>query len=170
MPDFPNLRVFDLEGELPAILYQAMDLERGAYRFYSAVLEQHREKAFARAMDLLARAEEGHAMLIYQFWSRGQQDPVPFAQLYEALPGNIIESGQTVDSMMSSLAHLSDDPCLDIVEMSLAIESAAYDLYRNMAHRFSGSDMEEPFLAIAQAEKEHMRIAAEALAFCESTV
>jgi len=28
--------------------------------------------------------------------------------------------------------------------------------------------MEEAFLSIAQAEKEHMRIAAEALAFCRS--
>jgi sulfur-carrier protein adenylyltransferase/sulfurtransferase len=51
--------------------------------------------------------------------------------------------------------------------MSLSIEFAAYDLYRSMAHRFSGTPVEGPFLAIAQAEKEHMRIASEALQFCE---
>jgi rubrerythrin len=36
-----------------------------------------------------------------------------------------------------------------------------------MARRFSGTAVEESFLAIAQAEKEHMRIASEALQFCK---
>jgi len=144
-----------------------MNLERGAWRFYTAVLERHSEAAFARPIDLLARAEEGHARLLYKFWVAGQTDPSSFEEMYGAMSGDILEGGQDVDSMVESLAHLSEDPCLDIIEMSLSIEFAAYDLYRSMANRFSGTAVEEPFLTIAQAEKEHMRIVSEALQFCE---
>jgi len=144
-----------------------MNLERGAWRFYTAVLKRHSEAAFARSLDLLARAEEGHARLLYTFWAAEQTDPAPFEEVYEDMPGDIVEGGQEVDAMVDSLDYLSDDPCIDIIEMSLSIEYAAYDLYRSMGHRFGGTAVEEPFLAIAQAEKEHMRIASEALQYCE---
>lgn len=170
MPDLPKLKVFDTGSasfSLADFLYIGMNLERGAWRFYSAVLKLHFDATFAGPIDLLARAEEGHARLLYKFWAAEQVDPPPFNEVYEAMSGDIVEGGQDVDSLVKRLAHLSDYPCIDIIEMSLSIEFAAYDLYRSMAHRFSSTPVEEPFLAIAQAEKEHMRIASEALQFCE---
>jgi rubrerythrin len=167
--DQPRLKVFTAHsspGELADFLYTGMDLERGAWRFYSAVLKRHAEAAFAAPIDLLARAEEGHARLLYRFWAVEQVDPPPFEEVYGSMAGDIVEGGQDVASLLDNLARLADDPCLDIIEMALGIEFAAYDLYRSMAHRFSGTTVEEPFLAIAQAEKEHMRIASEALPFC----
>jgi rubrerythrin len=166
----PKLKVFDTTsatGSLSDFLYTGMNLERGAWHFYTAVLKQHPEASFARSIDLLARAEEGHARLLYRYWAAEQADPEPFEEVYGAMAGDIVEGGQDVVSMVETLAHLSDDPCLDIIEMSLGIEFSAYDLYRAMARRFSGTAVEESFLAIAQAEKEHMRIASEALQFCE---
>ena len=165
----PRLKVFaeNLSGaSLVDLLYTGMNLERGAWRFYTAVLERHAGAAFAGPVDLLARAEEGHARLLYTFWAAEQEDPLPFEEVYGAMPGDIVEGGQEVDAMVERLARLSDEPCLDIIEMAIAIEFSAYDLYRSMAHRLSGTEMEQPFLAIAQAEKEHMRIAAEALQYC----
>ncbi len=144
-----------------------MNLERGAWRFYTAVLKRHFEAAFVAPIELLARAEEGHARLLYRFWAAEQENPPSFDEVYGAMDGDIVEGGQNVDSLVQRLMHLSDSPCIDVIEMSLSIEFAAYDLYRSMAHRFSGTEVEEPFLAIAQAEKEHMRIASEALQFCE---
>lgn len=170
LPDRPKLKVFDTGSasfSLSDFLYIGMNLEKGAWRFYSAVLKRHFEAAFTSPIDLLARAEEGHARLLYKFWASEQVDPPPFDKVYEAMPGDIVEGGQDVDSLVERLTHLSDDPCIDVIEMSLSIEFAAYDLYRSMAHRFSGTPVEGPFLAIAQAEKEHMRIASEALQFCE---
>jgi rubrerythrin len=52
--------------------------------------------------------------------------------------------------------------------MAISIEYAAYDLYRNMADFFKDDTLRDAFLSIAQAEKEHMRIAAEALGCCRS--
>ena len=170
LKDQPRLKVFEthaLAGGLTDFLYTGMDLERGAWRFYSAVLAQHTEAAFAGPIDLLARAEEGHARLLYRFWAAEQVDPPPFAEVYGNMAGDIVEGGQDLSSMLDALFRLADDPCLDIIEMAIGIECAAYDLYRSMAHRFTGTPMERPFLAIAQAEKEHMRIASEALQYCE---
>ncbi len=168
--DLPRLKVFDVNSptkDLADFLYTAMNLERGAWRFYSAVLARHAEAPFARPIDLLARAEEGHARLLYTFWAAEKEDAPSFAEMYENMDGDIVEGGQKVSDMVEALLRLSDDPCLNIIEMALGIEFAAYDLYRAMAHRYSGTPVEEPFLAIAQAEKEHMRIASEALQFCE---
>ena len=168
MPEFPKITTFPLQGRAEDILYRAMDLEKGAYIFYSQVLARHREEEFARFIDLLARAEEGHARLIYHYYQQECPRAEPFAELYDSLPGEVLEGGQSSLAMQQFLDGEHDDPCLDIVEMAVAIEYAAYDLYRNMADYFAGGPMEEAFLAIAQAEKEHMRIGAEALAFCHS--
>ncbi len=170
VPNVPRFKIFDVPaagGSLADLLLIGMDLERGASNFYSAVLKQHPEAAFARPIELLARAEEGHARILYSFWAKEQDAPQNFSAVYEALNGDIVEGGQRVEELVGRLGEFSGDVCLDIVEMALDIEFAAYDLYRAMAHRFVKTVMEEPFLAIAQAEKEHMRIASEALRFCE---
>ncbi len=148
-----------------------MDLERGAYLFYMEVLALYKDEEFSRFIDLLARAEEGHARLIYQFYQQEvvqqQEIPQPFTELYAALPGEVMEGGQSLAAMKAMLGGLSDTPCIDILEMTISIEYAAYDLYRNMADHFKDTKMEEVFLSIAQAEKEHMRIASEALGVCK---
>lgn len=168
--DLPKLKVFTADStvtELTDFLYIGMNLERGTWRFYSTILEKHPEAAFAQPIDLLARAEEGHARLLYKFWAAEQKNPASFEEVYSNMSGDIVEGGQDVVSMVAALSNLSDEPCLDIIEMSLSIEFAAYDLYRSMANRYRGTSVEEPFLAIAQAEKQHMRIASEALQYCE---
>ncbi len=167
MPDFPRLRAFPLLGSAAEIFYQAMDMERGAYHFYREVLARHSEAAFARFMGMLARAEEGHARLIYGYYLQEVPDAPPFAQLYASLPGEVLEGGRSLSAMRDLLDKREHATCIDIVELAISIEYAAYDLYRNMADYFQGTRREEAFLDIAQAEKEHMRIAAEALACCE---
>ena len=166
VPDFPRLRAFPLLGTNAEIFYQAMDMERGAYHFYREILARHREAAFARFIDILARAEEGHARIIYDHYIEEVDDAPPFARLYESLPGEVLEGGQSLSTMRRLLDSSDRTGCVDIVELAISIEYAAYDLYRNMADYFRGTRREEAFLDIAQAEKEHMRIAAEALACC----
>lgn len=165
--DFPKLRVFSLHGKPADIYYQAMDLERGAYHFYTEVLARHPEKGFAHSIDLLARAEEGHARLIYDWYKKACPQAPPFAELYNSLPGNVLEGGKGIEEMKKLLDRPGEDPCLDIIEMAIDIEFTAYDLYRAMADFFSETELQQCFLSIAQAEKEHMRIAAEALTSCQ---
>ena len=53
---------------------------------------------------------------------------------------------------------------IPILEYSLSIEYRAYDLYRNMAERATDGSARDNLLAIAQAEKTHMRQLTEAIA------
>jgi rubrerythrin len=55
---------------------------------------------------------------------------------------------------------------LALIEMALQIEYTAYDLYRTMADRTPAPDAREAFLAIAQAEKAHMRSLINAIENC----
>jgi rubrerythrin len=54
------------------------------------------------------------------------------------------------------------------MEMVLVVEYAAYDLCRNLAHRFQGQPLAQVFNAIAEMEKEHIQLAAKGLALCEA--
>jgi sulfur-carrier protein adenylyltransferase/sulfurtransferase len=167
LPDTPNLKVFDLSGSEQEILLQAMDLERGAERFYAALNKRYAAVAWAQNLAILAGAEEAHARTIYRFWAERQSDPPNFETVYAGLGGDIVEGGFSGAALVAMLEKYPMEPCRATLEMALTIEYSAYDLSRNMAHRFRNQPLEAAFNAIAEAEKEHMRIAAQALSFCQ---
>ena len=168
LPAIPNLKVYDLEGTAQEILYRAMDLEKGADRFYTALRERYQAVDWAGSLTGLAGAEEAHAQLIYQQWAKGEANPPTFERLYASLAGDIVEGGYTCAALLASLEEQPLEPCRATLEMALTVEYSAYDLSRNIAHRLQGTPLEAMFNAIAEEEKAHMRLAAEALRFCPS--
>ena len=166
LSDFPRVQVFQAEEARDDPLMQAMDLEKGAYRYYRKILATQDQADFTPAIRELAQAEEGHARLIYAFWKRTQSDPPAFGDLFQRLPGEILESGEPLQEVLDRLAAVASERCLNILELSLEIEYRAYDLYRNMAESETDPERRDGFLAIAQAEKKHMRMLGHALAAC----
>lgn len=166
LPGQPNLKVFDFSATDQELLLRAMDLERGAERFYTALRQRYGSIAWAQSLAALASAEEAHARMIYRFWAAGQTAPSAFAAVYAGLAGDVVEDGTASAVLVAQLEAQPFEPCRATLEMALTIEYAAYDLYRTMAHRFQGQAMEPVFLALAEAEKAHMRIVAEGLALC----
>jgi len=164
LPNFPDLKVFDLSGSDREILLRAMDLERGAAGFYTALRRRYGTAPWVERLAGLAEAEEAHARMIYRFWVEGQAEPPPFATVYAGLAGDIVEGGFASDALVAFLEEQPMAPCRATLEMALTIEYAAYDLCRALAHRYRGQSMAAVFNAIAEAEKEHMRLAAHALA------
>ncbi len=168
LPATPNLKVIDLSVSDQEILMQAMDLERGAERFYTAIRQRYGSIPWAGSLASLAGAEEAHARMIYRFWAEGQADPPSFETVYSGLNGDIVEGGYSCAALVAMLEQQPLEPCRTTLEMALTIEYSAYDLSRNIAHRFQGQPMEAMFNAIAEAEKEHIRLAAHGLALCEA--
>jgi len=162
----PSLKSFDLSGTDQDLLFRAMDLERGAERFYLALRQRYGNIPWANSLAALAGAEEAHARMIYRFWAEGQADPPPFAAVYTALAGEVVEGGASSAVLVAMLEQQPLEPCRATLEMALTIEYAAYDLARAMAHRFQGGPLAEVFLAIAEMEKEHIQLAAKGLALC----
>ncbi len=164
LSDFPRIQAFDVEGAAGDVLRTAMNLEKGAWRYYRQILQTSGPEDFAPVIRELSQAEEGHARMIYAFWKKHQVDPPAFETLFEELEGEILESGEPLETAFDRLTAITADRGLNVLELALEIEYRAYDLYRNIAERESDARRRDTLLTIAQAEKKHMRMIGRALA------
>jgi rubrerythrin len=143
-----------------------MDLEKGAWRFYSEVAARHGDAPFTPFFDTLSKAEIGHAKAVYRFWQAAVPDATPFEALYDSLRGDVLEGGIDVSEAIAGIEAIDDPPGIGLVEWAMHIEQSAYDLYRNAAERVSDESAKTVFLTIAQAEKVHMRTLVKAIKAC----
>ncbi len=163
---YPKVEIFDKDRELDKLLAAAMNLEKGAWRFYRYAREKFNDHPVSQLLEQISIAEKGHAALIYRFCGKFAAGPPPFEQFYQRLAGNILEGGLSFDEACGRLQTAHKPVCKGIIDLALSIEFTAYDLYRVMAERTGNSRTREAFLAIAQAEKGHMRALARAIKQC----
>ena len=166
LPGFPRLDLFAGDDHPAQRLMRALDLGKGAWRFYSFMYDRFKTKPFADVLEQLSKAEEAHARVVYGFWKTTQPDPQPFQVLYDQLEGDILEGGQPLARVLADVDQWVGNPCLNLMELALNIEYAAYDLYRNLAESDGQKKAREAFLTIAQAEKGHLRSLVKAVALC----
>ncbi|CAB5115752.1 hypothetical protein D3OALGA1CA_2258 [Olavius algarvensis associated proteobacterium Delta 3] len=164
--DYPKVQVFSAGAKLHDLLYTAMDLEKGAQQFYTAVRDQTADANQRETFDTLSRAEIGHARMIYTFWEKTEEKPPVFDTLFAALNGEILEGGTALVDAFQRIAVIPQPGCIPLIELALDIEYAAYDLYRAMADNSEAEEIREAFLSLAQAEKKHMRVLIDAVAGC----
>ncbi|MCG8551606.1 MAG: sulfurtransferase [Desulfobacterales bacterium] len=155
---FPRLRVFDGQAGDARLLYQAMELEKAAERFYEIILSFIPDEKFKEPIEQLAKAEIAHARTIYSYWKQIVENPQPFEELYGSLKGDILENGQPLAEVTTALYEKNKIAWTDIIEIALSIEIQAYDLYRTMADRQGQGGAQDAFLSIAQMEKAHMKL------------
>lgn len=166
LPGFPRVKVFDKTAGHDALLMTAMDLEKGAFRFYGHLRDNWPEASFSKTVADLALAETAHAQAIYRFWRQTVSNPPTFEDLFEDLRGDILEGGESLAEVMDRVRNAGDNPCMVVLETALSIEYAAYDLYRTMAEQVESDDVRQAFLSISQAEKAHMRKLTAAISDC----
>ncbi len=155
---FPKIQVFDKTKGPVELLLTAMDLEKGAWRFYTYILKNFEVDPIIPTLEQLSKAEIAHARTVYGFWEKAASTPIAFDQLYEGLKGEILEGGESLLEVMGYLKNIEENPCLQILELALHMEYAAFDLYKTMADHAKDQTIRDSFLAIAQAEKSHMRM------------
>lgn len=165
---FPKVKVFASTGSFEDLLFTAMDMERGAERFYRHMRDQYADYPFAKTFEQLSKVETAHARILYDVYRKtAAEKPEPFDTLYEKLEGEILEGGERLHEMLSRLEAIDSHVCASLMEIALNIEYAAYDLYRTAAaDHVESREAADLFLDIAQAEKTHMRMIAKALADC----
>ena len=167
LADFPRVQVLDRGATSQDLLRIAMDLEKGAGRFYEQMADSAAGASFAATFADLAAAERGHARLVYKFWAAMSEDPQPFETIYGELAGEILEGGQSLDEACRKIAGAaSERACPAMMELALDVEYAAFDLYRVAAEQADTGEAKEAFMAIAQAEKAHMKSLIRALDRC----
>lgn len=163
--DMPHIAHFDGMGTIRDLLCKAMELEKGAFLFYSALLERFGDYNFAKDLGPLAKAETAHARMLHGFIVSSDKDfETNFDSVFESLKGDIIEGGLKFGELMRRFESLAErDLCLQVMETALDIEFAAYDLYRVMAEQAADKDAREAFLSLSQAEKGHMKVITKAI-------
>lgn len=163
---FPRVRIFKDSDSPVALLRTAMDLEKGALNFYLQVHERYSDQSWNTVFADLARAERGHAGIVYGFLRQMEPLDQGFEAVFDRLPGNVLEGGMTLEDALQRVAGMKGRICMHLIELALEIEYRAYDLYRAMADRVDKAHAREAFLAIAQAEKGHMRSLAGSIECC----
>ena len=166
-PEYPRIRIFQASGTLDEKLETAMNLEKGALNFYSFVSDRHAAQPWAEVFAKLAQAEIAHARMVYNFRQRGKKTTGDsFEDCFAGLSGDILEGGMTLQGAVGKAVEAKGRICLKLIDLALQIEYAAFDLYRTMAGQAADSDSHEAFIAIAQAEKAHMRELVKAIGSC----
>ena len=165
--DYPNVQVFNWQAAPSEMLMTAMNLEKGALNFYTHVGDKFSEQPWVEIFSNLAKAEMGHARIVYKFWRQIETGGDEFDVIFEGLTGEVLEGGMKFSEAIESLTKIQGRVCLRLIEIALKIEFAAFDLYRAMADRVSALDAQEAFISLAQAEKAHMRALTRALDKCD---
>jgi rubrerythrin len=152
----PRWHLFDTVATTAQRLHLAMDLERGAERFYQFVAKRYAAAPFSATFARLAKAEVAHARTIHRFWQTEADEPADFESVYTGLQGEVLEGGEAMESALDKVRRMGEGACLPLVELALGIEYAAYDLYRTLADNGQDPGVAEAFMQLAQAEKAHM--------------
>jgi rubrerythrin/rhodanese-related sulfurtransferase len=156
LPDFPRLEALDFSGTAPELLRQALGMEKGAQRLYDALLPHFEGTKVHPVIEELARAEVGHGRIVYSALSAlPGESPEPFEKLFEELPGELLESGQSFSEAVSRARQIGELGSLALLEMALEMEFDAYDLYKTLAGQVESGDIEQALLDLAQQEKRH---------------
>ena len=156
LQNFPKIHIFDDAKSAADLLFAAMELEKGAWKFYEHILSFPEVDPVRSTLEKLSWAETAHAKLFYSRWSKLVDDPPAFETLYKKLKGDILEGGEKLDDVIAQLKEVSDRRLLTIVEFALHIEYSAFDLYRTVAEKSTDEDIKAAFLEISQIEKRHM--------------
>jgi rhodanese-related sulfurtransferase len=163
---YPKVRIFDKDQTLEKLLATAMNLEKGAWRFYQYAISKFSDEPIRLTLEQVSIAEKAHATLIYRFWKKFQHNPPPFDRIYQGLEGEILEGGHNFEETCRHLDAVRKHGCASVIDLAMTIEYSAFELYRTMAERSENSEAQSTFLSIAQAEKAHMRALTRALDQC----
>jgi len=169
LEEVPRVRTFDRAKTLPQFLETVMNMEKGAGKLYQKICDMYLPESFSQTFKTLASVELSHAKMIYLVYMKVTDTlPSSFESLYDQLDGDIIEGGESLETFLEIMSDTpQNNSCLFLMELSLGIEYAAYDLYRTLANQKTDDpEMAGIFLDIAQAEKGHMRMIADAIEKC----
>ncbi|MEW6432221.1 MAG: rhodanese-like domain-containing protein [Myxococcota bacterium] len=163
--DFPKLRAFDEATTVKDVLLQAMNLEKGADRLYSALRPVVQGTPAERTVDMLARAEEAHSRALYGALKKLGDEHVieDFEVLSGKMSGELLETGHRFEDVVGVAKGAAGRGAQALLELAVELEYRAYDLYRNLATLSKDQAVRGTFLHLADEEKKHARAVLKAL-------
>jgi rhodanese-related sulfurtransferase len=72
--DFPKIQILGPKNDFEEMLLTAMDLEKGAWNFYKAILGKYPDEPFSDSIEYLSLAESDHAEALYRLLLKKRDD------------------------------------------------------------------------------------------------
>jgi len=156
-PPEAGMSYFGEEDRIPELVSLAWSLEAGSCRFFEAVAELVGDEEARRLLGALAGAEEQHKNALFSLAL--QLNPgTPAAVLKAALISDEL-SRDTMEGGMrvsKAVAWAKGKELVSILELLMALETNAYDLYLKMERKTRGGDASAIFGRLAREEGEHL--------------
>jgi len=165
LPDFPKIALFDDRDDFMTVLSRAADMEKGAFAFYSAIINRWPESPLTPIVDNLQEMEHRHARAVHEMMSRHGSVP-HFDKFFAHLPGDLVEGGMQLEDLFDSDHWEGLGGCMALAEIALDLEYRAFDLYKNLASRAENPEQEQALLFLSEQEKTHIRLLAKGLPGC----
>ncbi|NTW66110.1 MAG: hypothetical protein HGB21_07365, partial [Nitrospirae bacterium] len=135
----------------------AWSLEEGSRRFYRSMASALEDREAVGLFDGLVRAEDHHQAALVGVYREATGDTavsaIPEVFFLGAVPGEVMEGGMSV---MKALEWVKGKEVNDVLDLSLALESHAFDLYIRMARELAGESAKRVFQVLAAEEKVHL--------------
>ncbi len=156
-PPEAGMVYFPTSARTEELIALAWSLEEGSRRFYGAVAGELKDQEAVSLFQELAGAEEGHEATLLTLYQEITGDH-PVAKIPEKLfsgivPGEVMEGGMRVEQ---ALEWTSGRGISDILDLSMALESYAYDLYLKMERALTDGHARHVFLILAGEEARHL--------------
>ena len=158
---FPETSMPLLPPTLPVgeIIALAWVLEEGTQRFYDGVSAMLHDPKSAALFHDLASAEENHKALLSSLYAEllgthPQEDDLSRQVPDDAAHGSFIEGGIRLEE---ALAWLPGRRTKDILELSIGLETNAYDRYLTLARAAPSDPSRRVFSELSREEKQHLQ-------------
>ena len=154
----PDTKWF-LIAETPAqLLALAWLLEEGTRRFYAEIGAGMENPQTQGIFSRLAQAEVNHKEMLIALWPEftgSPEAPAPPTDVLENPPAEVIlESGISLQEGLRWCKGRSD---VEILELAMSMETAAYDRYLRMVDETPMENGRNMFLKLAEEERNHLR-------------
>ena len=132
-------------------------LEDGSRKFYSELVGTLMDEEANDLYHRLAKAEEHHQaslLTLYEELSGKASDPgFPGSVIPPGKEGDVMEGGMLVSEAVRSAKGRRTT---DILELSLSLETNAYDLYLKMERQTKDQRSAKVFNSLSREEKQHL--------------
>ena len=157
-PPEAGMAYFSPAANAEEIVGLAWSLEEGSKLFYQGVAENFSADREAREMfNWLVSAEKGHEKHLLETYESLSGAPPDFEKLRskfsDSLGGSVMEGGIPVKE---ALAWIKDKGVSESLELAIAMEINAYDLYIRMSRTIEDKQAQQIFKKLSAEEQVHL--------------
>ena len=156
-PPEAGMAYFPSAARPEELIALAWSLEEGSRRFYDAVAGALKDQEAVALFEGLASSEEGHEATLLTLYREISGDhhaaKIPDRLFSGMVPGEMMEGGMRVEQ---ALEWTRGRGISDILDLSMALESYAYDLYIKIERTLTDGHAKRVFLVLAAEEAKHL--------------